>query len=157
MPLGTLGGGKVTPAFSDHSRLTPIALTTTPQLVTGWTENIVPVDITEDTGVFTVNNAGTYSIQLERIYKNTDNNPSVGVNLTIDVRKNGVTSFTRTAPITAANAPSEPSIDTFTTPFIKHVEVGDYFEVYVSAEDDGSPPAGTNLVNMRVVTHKVYT
>ena len=147
-----------TVTYCDYSTTPSLKLTTTPQIVTGWSENITPFGISESNGRFTVNDSGVFKIDLERIYENDDNNPSDKVFITISVYKNSdpIAIFTRTAPIASATANDEPAIDTFTTPSMQTVNSGDYFEVYVSGEDNGLDPQDTELIRMKIVANKVH-
>lgn len=150
-------------AWSDHSTNPNLVLTNTPQLVTGWVEELTPVGITESGGTFTANVRGIYNIMLERIYMNADTNPALLVNLTIrvdaDDQQGGgfLPIFERTAPIMSATANNEPAVLSFMTPSNREILAGTQFRVYVSAEDGGGNPQEATLVRAKIVTNLIHT
>lgn len=139
-------------AWTDEPNL---ALTNVFQKVTGFIPMTTPVNITESNGTFTAGVAGVYTWFLERIYVNGDTNPTPPITLTLEVRRNGIPEFTRTAIISAATAGDEPSTATFSTPFIQTVAEDDYFEFYVKAEEGTGSPSDTVLTRMQLTAHKI--
>ena len=133
-----------------------LVLTTTFQKVTGWAELITPLNVTEVSGTFTATIGGIYEWHLERIYQNSEKSPVGITTLYIEVQKNGVTVFSRTAPIQSATANDEPMVSAFNSPFILEVTAGDYFEFYVKADDDGGNPSDTQLIQMQITADKIH-
>ena len=133
-----------------------LALTSTPQMVSGWTK-IVPAvgaDITD--GRTTFNESGILQVSLERIYQNDDQDPNDVVEVTIEVRKNGVTLFTRSSTISSATRADEPAIASFTSNGIRDINSSDYFEVYVSGTDGDVNPASTILKSIRMIGNLIH-
>lgn len=128
-----------------------IPLSLTPTKITGWTEIVPSRNITVETGSITFLKTGEPFLSLERVYQNTDQNPTEVINATIDVRRNGVTLFTRTLPLASATNPNEPSIAAFTSNGIREITKGDVFEIYASAVDNGVSAQGVTMINARMV------
>ena len=154
-------GGKDTsiesaPAYSCYEMTTPLQLTTTKTLITGFTEVVTPKNISYDSGIFTIAVGGTYKFELERIYTNTDTNPADIVEVTFTIEGGGATVFSRTYALSAATSNNEPAILSFTTPNIASVTTGDEIKMYVSATDGGVDPELTYLSLARVTSHKIY-
>ena len=151
-------GESPTKAYIGYDATTPTALSLTPVMVSGFLQTIAPVGFTYANGVFTVDDelGGVYEAVVERVYENNDTNPASPVEVTIDVRVNGSSVFTRTLPISAATANDEPAYLTITSDFIYELSNGDELSVYVSAEENGSNPDDCNLFNMRVTAKKIF-
>ena len=149
-------------AYCDYTNQPNLTLTTTEQLVTGWTEEVASVGISESNGVFTALLDGVYNVTLERIYENDDSNPSLVVNVTIrvyaDDQQGGgpIIVFDRTAPLSSATAGDEPAILGFTTPANRPIIAGTEFTVYVSGEDNGGNPTDTRLIRAKVVANLIH-
>lgn len=143
-------------AYCCYAVAPALVLTTTFQKVTGWTPLVTPVNVTEVSGTFTAVVDGIYEWHFERIYQNTDKNPIGIINLYLEVRLNGVTVFSRTAPTMSATANDEPAINTFNSPFILEVAANDYFEFYVKADDAGGNPLDTQLIQMQITADKIH-
>jgi hypothetical protein len=143
--------------YFDYSATGGLALTTTPTILTGWLANGQVAGITELNGEFTVTTGGRWKVDVERIYQNEDNNPSLIVNVTIlveaDDQQGGgfVPVLNRTAPISSATANDEPSILSFTSPAILEVTPGTVFRFKFSGEDDGGNPQDTSLIRCDIV------
>lgn len=143
-------------AYCSYTTTPSLVLTTTFQKVTGWSSFITPLNVTEASGTFTASVGGIYEWHLERVYQNTDKHPTGIINLYLEVRKNGVTVFSRMAPIQSATANDEPTISAFNSPFILEITANDYFEFYVKADDDGSNPSDTQLIQMQITADKIH-
>lgn len=128
-----------------------LVLTTTPQRVNAFTELISPNGVTYDDGVFSVLKDGLIKFDMERVYINTDTNPTDPIILNIDVRVNGETLFSRTATISTATANDEPATLSYTTPVLAEFKLGDDVELYTSASMNGANPVDTELVRFKVV------
>lgn len=147
-----------TRAYLGYQQTTEQTLTTTPNLNDDFVATIAPVGFTYSAGRFTIDDidGGIYQIELERIYKNYDQSPSVAVNATLDIQLNGVSAFNRTLEIPSANSPNEPGIAPLTTSLIIELSDGDYVEVYSSAEDDGASPVDCRLSLLKATAHKIF-
>ena len=162
--LDALAGAEVETmvAYCDYTDETALTLTNDLQVVTVWSANTIPVGITESNGEFTFEYEGVYSIFLERIYENFDQNPSDQVNVTIEMQTDDqqgsgfVSIFNRTAPISSATSAKEPAILPFGTALIKAATAGTVFRVLVSAEDDGSAPQDTQLIRMKLTANLIH-
>lgn len=144
-----LGGS--TGFYCDFIIDTEIPLTLTPQKITGWTAVVEPKGISELSGTITVDKKGAAFVSLERVYKNADQNPTDEVFLTIDIRINGASSFTRTLPISPAGGPNDPEIAPFTSNSVKVFSKSDTIEIYASASDAGVTPQDTSIITARLV------
>ena len=142
-------------AYCSYSMNTPIALTPTLTKVTGWVSNIAPIKVSEVSGVFTTSFDAVTKFDLERIYQHNDTNPNNPALLRIQVRKNGIVFIDRTANIAAATAADEPAILSYTTPILVENNNGDYYEIYVSADEGGGQPDDVQLVRMNLVAHTI--
>ena len=138
--------------YCDFLTTTPLQLSATPQLVTTFTDTVPPENVTRTLGAITWGKGGVVSLSLERIYRNNDSNPTNdAVYATIDVRKEGVSLFKRTLPLSTATSPTEPSISPFTSTGLRVVGEGDTFEIYISATDGVSAePQDVELIFMRM-------
>ncbi len=149
-------------AYIDVDSTPNLTLTTTPQVITGWSPPIPPRNISESNGVFTFPIGGVYALTLERIYENDDANPALVVNILLEVqtdRQLGAgfeTIISRDLPISAASGPNDPAIQTFTTPVTSPIQAGWQVRVRVSAEDNGSNPSNTRLIRSKIVAHRIY-
>ena len=130
-------------------------ITTTPTKVINWGPSVPPVGFSEVDGVFTCHTPGTYTLHLERIYRNTDSNPTVVVNITLEVVLNGVVVLQRSSPISSATSPNEPAILSFSTPGILPAKEGDFFYIRVYGEDGGADPNVTTLHLMKFTAHSI--
>ena len=136
--------------------LTPeLQLTNTYQQITTFNQLLTPVNITMVGGAFTTTTSGVFSWTLERVYTNGDSNPTAPIILSIDVRKNGVSVFNKTAIIGAATAGDEPSTISFTTPFIMSVNAGEVFTFHFKAEENGATPSDTILERVQLTANKI--
>lgn len=138
-----------------------LMLTTTPQVVAPWVANVAPVGISVDgAGVFTLGLDGVYAIDIDRIYINTDNNPSLIVNVTINIEADFgagfVSIFTRTLPLSSATAGDEPSIMSFTSTAKRELSAGTKMRVSYSAEDNGADPNETFLLSSSVTANLIH-
>ena len=151
----------VNKAYCDYATSTSIPLTTTLTAVGGWAKGgqVDAVNIAVSGSEFTCSSLGILSASLSRVYENTDNNPADQVTVTIAIVKNGDTlnpEFTATVPIGSATAGDEPAPPGYTDPFLIRVEdVTDYYEIYVSGQDDGADPQETNLIRMKLVANMI--
>ena len=133
-----------------------LLLTNTLTTVTGFTNFVVPVGITESSGVFTFDTDGIYQFSLERGYINEDQNPSSPIELTIEVWINGVFGFDRTGIIGSATSPNEPTLLSVTSPSLLQVNAGDTIEVKVKATEGVGSPSSTYLTVMQIMANKVH-
>jgi len=138
---------------------TGLTLTTTPQLVTGYdvSDLLTPEGVTESDGVFTATKSGGVLVNVTRTYKNSDTNPSDEVDVTIDMRINGLSVFTNKLPIPPATNPGGDGAMVIPTTFPLRAAKGDYFEIYVSAKDDGADPENARLVRLSVTITPAFT
>ncbi len=116
---------------------------------------VTPLNVSDASGVFTVSLDGVFDISIERVYINEDTNPSSPIDIFIDIRKNGVSVFTRDAIIPTATATDEPATISFTTPIIVEAVADDYFEFYVKAEEGTSSPSDTTMTALNFSVHKL--
>ena len=138
-------------AISDFISQPDLLLTDVETIVPSWSDSVDPVGIIRDGSRFTVTKAGMYFISLERTYLNIDKNPLLLVNITITVKKNGESVFTRTQTIGSATANDEPGVLSFTSNAFRRADAGDYFEVFVSALDGVIAPVGTSMTLCRML------
>lgn len=132
-----------------------LPLTNIYQKVTSFVPTIAPVGITEDNGTFTASISGIYHWNIERVYTNGDTNPSTPIEIYIEIRKNSVALFSRTAIISAATAADEPSIISFNSPFISEIESGDTFEFYFKSTEGINSPTDVVLTHMQMSANKI--
>lgn len=133
-----------------------ITLTNAYQLASSFTSMVTAKNITLASGVFTAVVSGVYTWALERIYQNEDTNPVSPISVYVDVRKNGISYLERSVIIGAATASDEPSIVSFTSPFIIEAEADDYFEFYFKAEEGAISPANTYLTRLQLTADKIH-
>ena len=138
-----------------------LKLTPTPQIITQWDADITPVGISVDAGgVFTIGFDGVYAIDISRTYINTDSNPTLIVNVTINIEADfgaGFSSiFTRTLPLSSATANDEPAILSFTSTAKRELPAGTKIRVSYSAEDDGLEPNETFLLSSGVDANLIH-
>lgn len=145
-------------SYCSYTSAPNLALTSTYQKLTVFDELIPPVKVSLVNGDFTALAGGVFQWHLERIYQNNDQNPSdPPVQLFIEVRKNSLPIFSRQAPMGSANSPSEPSIDTYSSPFIIKVDKGDVFNFWFKAEDGlGSTPQNVSLTRVQLIANKIH-
>lgn len=146
------------PAYASWKTEPSLTLTSTYQVVTGWAPFIVPLGVTEVSGVFTFSDTGIYEFNLERGYVNPETNPSSPVLLSISTWKNGVLAFERTGIIGSATANDEPTLLSITSPSILQIDADDYFEIKVKAEEGVGvdPTGGVALSVMQITANKLY-
>jgi hypothetical protein len=152
------GGVETAPikSYHEHETSTEITLTSTPQLIDNWTATIDPVNFSEVNGQIVCAEDNLYQTFFERTYLNYDQSPIDTVNITLDIKANGVSIYTNTLPIAAATKTTEPAVLALTTPFLARLTEADYVEFYVSAEDDGLDPADCRLVYAKTSAHAIY-
>lgn len=146
-------------AYGDFVETTNLAITTTPTIVSGFSEEITPIGMSQSGGVFTIDSDvcyGVYEITIERVFENFDTNPTDVVYFTVDVQIDGVSEFTRTLPASTATKANEPSVLPFTTTIIREIAAGGTFSIYVYGNDNGATPSNASLVYMRVSIRKIY-
>ena len=133
-----------------------LPLTNINQIVSGFVDDIAPLNLTMVDGRLTFPYAGIYNFSVERIYFNYDNNPTVPIVLTIDVIKNGSEIvFNRSVITSAAKTPNEPFIYAVTSRYISDVSKDDYFEFNVRAEEGVATPADVKLHLMQVTINRM--
>lgn len=148
--------GTLEQAYCCYSSEPSILLTNTFQKITTFTEIVTPVNISLDNGVFTADKSGLYQWVLERGYTNEDSNPSAPIEITIEIRKNSSNViYNRTAIIGAATSNSEPSVITFTSPFIMNALFGDTFEFYFKASEGVANPSSTMLSRIQLSVNRL--
>lgn len=144
----------------DYSPVGGLLLTTTPVVITEWTELVPPIGISQATGNITVDFDGVYNISLERIYKNDDQNPldivTVSIAIEADTGSGFEPFFSRTAPISAATSNNEPAILSFTTPANRSVTAGTMFRILVSGQDGGGNPQECYLARAKVTANLIH-
>jgi hypothetical protein len=135
-----------------------LSLTAEYQKVSGFTELVAPYKVLHQDGDFTALSYGIFEWHLERIYMNGDQNPSdPPVKIYIEVRKNGIHVFNRDAPMGSANNPNEPSVSTYSSPFIFNVEKGDIFNFWFKGEDGvGVDPQDVKLIRVQMIANKIH-
>jgi len=145
-------------AYCSYKSSPNLKLTSTYQKLTVFEELIPPVNISELNGDFTALSYGIFEWHLERIYQNTDQNPSeLPIQLYIEVRRNGIAAVDIDAPIGTATNPNEPVPAEFSTPFIFKVEKGDIFNFWFKSEDGiGVDPLNIRLVRVQIIANKIH-
>lgn len=132
-----------------------LPLTNAYQKATSFVPAIAPVGITEDNGTFTANLSGVYQWNIERVYTNGDTNPSTPIEIYIEIRKNSIALFSRTAIMSAATAADEPSIISFNSPFISEIESGDILEFYFKSTEGIDSPTDVVLTHMQMSANMI--
>lgn len=159
--LATLTTGSTvapTKSYLSYTNTTVAALTSTPVLMTNFVQDISPVGFTQANGVFTVDDVdgGIYKFDIERTYRNSDTNPADIVTVTINVHINDISVFTKSLPLPAATAATEPAIESISTPFIDQLADGDTIKIYFSAIDGVAEVSDCSLIFSKLVAHKIF-
>ena len=142
-------------AYSSYSLTSAVQLTNTFQKITAFTENITALNIAQSNGTVTVGASGVYVLSLEKIYRNEDVSPSEPIRIYTDIRKNGVSIYSRDVLISAATANDEPAVMSCTTPMMFNLAQGDYFEMFVRAEEGANSPTDTYLAKIESTIYKI--
>lgn len=143
-------------AYGGWTNSPNLLLTNVYQKITGFTSMLPLKNITEVSGTFTAVVGGIYTWAIERIYHNYDTAPVPPIVISMDFRKNGVSQFVKSGTISAATGPSEPSVVSFTSPFLQEVVAGDYFEVYIKATEGAQSPSNTVLIQLQLIADKIH-
>lgn len=144
-------------AYCDYSSNSVLALTNVFQKATlGFTEGITPVNITETNGVFVPLVGGIYKYLIQRVYHQHDSSPLPPIELFIEMRVNGVATFSSTSMIGASTSPQEPVALSFTTPFIGEMFGGEQVTFWFKATEGTGSPSNTELVYLKVVANKIH-
>ena len=131
-------------------------LTISPQLISGWTQIVPSVGVEVTGGVITFSESGILQVSLERIYQNSDQNPTLVVEVTVDVRKNGESLFSQANTISTATNINQPAIASFTSNGIRELTSEHYFESCISATDGVVEPESTILNSIRMVCNLIH-
>jgi len=153
---GTVSGENVPVMYFDIASNPSLPLTSTPQLISGWTQVIPSVGVSVSDGSITFSESGILQVSLERVYQNNDQNPTLVVEVDVDVRKNGVSLFSQKNIISTATNINEPAIASFTSVGIREISTDDSFEIYISATDGVTEPQSTLLKSIRMVGNLIH-